>query len=291
MNSNLKILSVGSLCNKVVTEFSSQVAFNITSKILATTTEVNTQFNHQISEFLGVDTRILILVLEGSQPKDFELFTQIAQQAKELEILTLFVGVVSYSKDPNKYSDSLQSFKKLSALVDASFIIDANQLNIIDKDASFENEPSNLEALLTKQLKGICQLAHFPDHTYVKESNLKDFKSLFSQSSHAIYTEGLARGADRAQVALQRAINNLIVAPQNIKQAKQVMIIMSTGSKELSLDEVGQINVGIIKITDEPNIIMGVREEDSLQDALKVQIIFTGTDWVGELLAKNKQLN
>ena len=276
MNSNLKIISVGSLCNKVVAEFSSQAAFTIISKKLDTTTQVNVQFYQQISEFLLFDTRILILVLEGSQPKDFELFTQIAQQAKELEILTLFVGVVSYSKDPNKYSDSLQSFKKLSALVDASFIIDANQLNIIDKDESFENKPSKLESLLLKQLKGICQLSHFPDDTYVKESNLKDFNNIFAESSYAIYTEGLARGGNRAQVALQQAINNLIVARQNIKQAKQVMIIMSTGTEELSLEEVGQINEGILKITDEPNIIMGVREEDSLQDALQVQIIFAG---------------
>ena len=101
----------------------------------------------------------------------------------------------------------------------------------------------------------------------------------------------MAKGCNRAQVALQQAINNLIVAPQNIKQAEQVMIIMSTGTEELSLEEVGQINEGILKITDEPNIIMGVREDETLKDALQVQIIFAGIDWVGEVLAKNNQLN
>ncbi len=283
MNLNVKLIGVGNLVTNVIAHFSLQNCKNIVYKTIDSAIVIDTEFDNQLSSFLKTGTGILILVFNGENPKEFKTLTHITQLAQKQQILTLILGVIPNSLDSLNYTTFLDQFHVLSSLVDSCLVIDSNRLVDINTSMSKENLKLKLEELIVKHIKGIYQLSHFPDNSYFK-SSLKDLRTLFEQSNYAVYTEGSGKGENRAYVAFQRAIKNLSVSPQSIIQANRVLVTISTGNKELTIDEIAQINDRIYDLIDEPNIIMGIKEDEQLKDKLSVQIIFAGIDWIGEVL-------
>jgi len=86
-------------------------------------------------------------------------------------------------------------------------------------------------------------------------------------------------GADRARIAIESALDSPLLNDNKIKGAKNVLLLIVSGTDEITLDEIGEINDHIQSEAGyNADIIMGVGEDESLGDAISVTVIATGFD-------------
>jgi cell division protein FtsZ len=86
-----------------------------------------------------------------------------------------------------------------------------------------------------------------------------------------------AIGENRAKEAIISALDSPLLNDNKITGAKNVLLLIVSGSNEITIDEIGEINDHIqAEAGHNANIIMGVGEDESLGDSIAVTIIATG---------------
>jgi cell division protein FtsZ len=87
----------------------------------------------------------------------------------------------------------------------------------------------------------------------------------------------VATGDNRAKEAIISALDSPLLNDNKITGAKNVLLLIVSGSNEITIDEIGEINDHIqTEAGYNANIIMGVGEDDTLGEAIAVTIIATG---------------
>jgi cell division protein FtsZ len=108
---------------------------------------------------------------------------------------------------------------------------------------------------------------------------LRDAKTVLSNSGTAIMGSAEASGANRSQIAIEKALDSPLLNDNKIKGAKNVLLLIVSGTDEITLDEIGEINDHIqAEAGNSANIIMGVGDDPSLEDSISVTVIATGFD-------------
>ena len=108
---------------------------------------------------------------------------------------------------------------------------------------------------------------------------MRDAKTVLSNSGTAIMGSANASGANRANEAIMKALDSPLLNDNKITGAKNVLLLIVSGSQEITIDEIGEINDHIqTEAGHGANIIMGVGEDESLQESISVTIIATGFD-------------
>jgi cell division protein FtsZ len=88
-----------------------------------------------------------------------------------------------------------------------------------------------------------------------------------------------ASGAKRAHDAIVKALDSPLLNDNKITGAKNVLLLIVAGKEEITIDEIGEISDHIQQEAGHgANIIMGVGEDESLEDAISVTVIATGFD-------------
>ncbi|MFK8059270.1 MAG: cell division protein FtsZ, partial [Polaribacter sp.] len=107
--------------------------------------------------------------------------------------------------------------------------------------------------------------------------DLHDAKTVLSNSGTAIMGSAKEEGQTRAKSAIVKALDSPLLNDNKITGAKNVLLLIVSGTNEVTLDEIGEIND---YIQDEAgydaNIIMGIGEDEELGDAIAVTIVATG---------------
>jgi cell division protein FtsZ len=87
----------------------------------------------------------------------------------------------------------------------------------------------------------------------------------------------VASGADRARIAIQSALDSPLLNDNKITGAKNVLLLITFGSDEITIDEISEINEYIqSEAGHNANIIMGIGEDEKLGDSISVTVIATG---------------
>ena len=87
----------------------------------------------------------------------------------------------------------------------------------------------------------------------------------------------IASGSNRANEAVIKALDSPLLNDNKIEGSKNVLLLIISGSDEITIDEVGEINEHIQNETgNNANIIMGVGEDLDLGNNISVTIIATG---------------
>ena len=89
----------------------------------------------------------------------------------------------------------------------------------------------------------------------------------------------ISSGENRAKEAIVAALDSPLLNDNKITGAKNVLLLIVSGTNEITIDEIGEINDHIqVEAGHNANIIMGVGEDESLGDSIAVTIIATGFD-------------
>ncbi|MFM9825132.1 cell division protein FtsZ [Flavobacterium sp.] len=201
----------------------------------------------------------------------------IAQLAKERDILT--VGIVTLPfifEGKVRQEQALIGIDKLRKQVDSLIVINNNKLREVYGNLGFKAGFSKADEVLATASRGIAEVI---THHYTQNIDLKDAKTVLANSGTAIMGSAVSSGENRAKDGIMSALDSPLLNDNKIIGAKNVLLLIVSGSDEITIDEIGEINDYIqTEAGHNANIIMGVGEDESLGDAISITIIATGFD-------------
>lgn len=199
----------------------------------------------------------------------------IAKVAKELEILTVGIVTMPFLFEGKTRNEQAQKgVETLRAHCDSLVVINNNKLREVYGNLGFKAGFSKADEVLSTASKGIAEVI---THHYTQNIDLRDAKTVLSNSGTAIMGSATASGKSRAQEAIMKALDSPLLNDNKITGAKNVLLLIVSGSHEITIDEIGEINDHIQNEAGHgANIIMGVGEDETLEEAIAVTIIATG---------------
>ena len=199
----------------------------------------------------------------------------IAKIANELGILTVGIVTMPFSFEGKKRNDQAQAgIEKLRDHVDSLVIINNNKLREVYGNLGFKAGFSKADEVLSTAATGIAEVI---THHYTQNIDLKDAKTVLSNSGTAIMGSAEASGTNRAQNAITEALDSPLLNDNKIEGAKNVLLLIVSGTNEVTIDEIGEISDYIqSEAKTNVDIIMGVGEDETLGDAIAITIIATG---------------
>ncbi len=199
----------------------------------------------------------------------------IAKIAKDMDILTVGIVTMPFQFEGKRRSHQAQKgIDELRRNVDSLIVINNNKLREVYGNLGFKAGFSKADEVLATAAKGIAEVI---THHYKQNIDLHDAKTVLSNSGTAIMGSAKESGENRAKSAITKALDSPLLNDNKITGAKNVLLLIVSGTNEVTLDEIGEIND---YIQDEAgfdaNIIMGIGEDESLEDGIAVTIVATG---------------
>ena len=201
----------------------------------------------------------------------------IAKMAKDLDILTVGIVTMPFQFEGKMRNEQAQiGIEKLRAEVDSLVVINNNKLREVYGNLGFKAGFSKADEVLATAARGIAEVI---THHYTQNIDLRDAKTVLSNSGTAIMGSAAASGQNRAHEAISKALDSPLLNDNKITGAKNVLLLIVSGAQEITIDEIGEINDHIQNEAGHgANIIMGVGEDESLEESIAVTVIATGFD-------------
>ncbi len=199
----------------------------------------------------------------------------IAKIAQDLDILTVGIVTIPFSFEGKMRNEQAQrGIEKLRSHVDSLVVINNNKLREVYGNLGFKAGFSKADEVLSTAATGIAEVI---THHYTQNIDLRDAKTVLSNSGTAIMGSAQSSGSNRAQNAITKALDSPLLNDNKIEGSKNVLLLIVSGTSEVTIDEIGEINDYIqSEAKTNVDIIMGVGEDDTLEDAIAVTIIATG---------------
>ncbi|MDD4554929.1 MAG: cell division protein FtsZ [Bacteroidales bacterium] len=201
----------------------------------------------------------------------------IAQISRELDILTVGIVTIPFSFEGRKRRQSAEDgIRQLKQNVDALLIISNDKLRLLCGDLPLSEAFKRADNVLTTAAKGIAEIITVAGYINV---DFEDVKTVMKNSGVAIMGTGVASGPNRAQLAVEEALNSPLLDNNDINGAGNLLLYISSGKEEITMDEVTEITDYIQEKTkSNGDVIWGNGFDESLDDKISVTIIATGFD-------------
>lgn len=201
----------------------------------------------------------------------------IAKMAKEMDILTVGIVTVPFQFEGKLRNDQAQKgVENLRGHVDSLIVINNNKLRDVYGNLGYKAGFSKADEVLATASRGIAEVI---THHYTQNIDLRDAKTVLSNSGSAIMGSATVSGNSRAKDAIVKALDSPLLNDNKINGAKNVLLLIVSGMHEITIDEIGEINDYIqTEAGNNANIIMGVGEDESLDESIAVTVIATGFD-------------
>ena len=229
----------------------------------------------EIQQMLNTQTKMVFITAGMGGGTGTGAAPIIAKIAKDMDILTVGIVTMPFAFEGRRRSKQAQlGIDQLRQNVDSLIVINNNKLREVYGNLGFKAGFSKADEVLSTASRGIAEVI---THHYKQNIDLHDAKTVLSNSGTAIMGSAKEEGQTRAKTAIIRALDSPLLNDNKITGAKNVLLLIVSGSNEVTLDEIGEIND---HIQDEAgydaNIIMGIGEDEELGDAIAVTIVATG---------------
>lgn len=199
----------------------------------------------------------------------------IAQAARELGILTVGIVTIPFDFEGKKRKHQAdEGIEALKSSVDTIIIIRNEKLREMFGNLRLSEAFSHADNILTTAAKGIAEIITVTGYINV---DFEDVKTAVQSSGVAIMGSAVAEGESRAIKAVEQALASPLLNDNNIKGARYILMNIASGSKEVTMDEIGDITDFIqdqAGLT--ADIIWGNCLDETLGEKLSVTIIATG---------------
>ena len=228
-----------------------------------------------ISQMLDTNTKMVFITAGMGGGTGTGAAPIIAKMAKDLDILTVGIVTMPFQFEGKmRLEQSQKGIEKLRNVVDSLIVINNNKLREVYGNLGFKAGFSKADEVLSTAARGIAEVI---THHYTQNIDLRDAKTVLSNSGTAIMGSAISAGQNRAQDAIRKALDSPLLNDNKITGAKNVLLLIVSGSHEITIDEIGEINDHIQNEAGHgANIIMGVGEDESLEESIAVTIIATG---------------
>lgn len=229
----------------------------------------------EIESILDEDTKMLFVTAGMGGGTGTGAAPVIAKIAKDRGILT--VGIVTMPMEREGRRRKLQALSgidELKACVDTLILISTDKLRDEYGNMRLSEAFKKADDVLTTAAKGIAEIITVPGYVNV---DFEDVTTVMKDSGKAIMGTGVAEGENRAQKAIEDAIKSPLLNDSNIEGAKNILLYITSGSNEVTLDEVDDIlEIAQNTCGNNSDVIWGNGTDESLGEALSVTLIATG---------------
>jgi cell division protein FtsZ len=229
----------------------------------------------EIEKMLETNTKMIFITAGMGGGTGTGAAPIIAQLAKERDILTVGIVTIPFLFEGKvRQEQAIIGIERLRKHVDSLIVINNNKLREVYGNLGFKAGFSKADEVLATASRGIAEVI---THHYTQNIDLRDAKTVLANSGTAIMGSATATGETRAKDAIIAALDSPLLNDNKITGAKNVLLLIVSGSDEITIDEIAEINDFIQnEAGNNANIIMGVGEEESLGNAVSVTIIATG---------------
>ncbi len=239
----------------------------------------------EITESLSKGTRMAFIVAGMGKGTGTGAAPVIARACRELNILTVGVITLPFTiEGPSRKLQALQGVNRLKDEVDALLIIHNEKLREIYGNLSLGEAFKKADDILLLAVKGIAEIITL--HGYINV-DFADVQSVMSEGGIAFMGSATAVGPDRAKKVIDETINSPLLNSNDIRGAGRVLLNITSGQDEVTVDEVGRITDTIMeRVGGMVNVIWGTCTDETLTDALRITLIATGfsddtiPDWI-----------
>ena len=215
----------------------------------------------------------------------------IAKACKEEGILTVAIVTIPFRFEGQKrIKQAVEGIEELRNHVDSLLVINNEKLREIYGDLKLSEAFAIADNVLTYAARGIAEIITV--HGYINV-DFADVETVMSSSGVAMMGTGEAEGEGRAIKAVETAITSPLLNSNEITGAKSILLNISSGENEISMDEVGEITDFINSAAlEDVMIIWGTGMDKNLGDRVSVTVIATGfeTSSIPELYVTRRSL-
>ena len=215
----------------------------------------------------------------------------IAKAAKALNILTVGIVTIPFRFEGKRRIDqAIEGINKIKDHVDSLLVINNEKLREIHGNLKISEAFSKADNVLTIAAKGIAEIITV--HGYINV-DFADVQTVMKKSGVAIMGSAMSEGDGRALRAIKEALNSPLLNNNNIKGAKNILLNITSGSNEVTMDEIGEITEFVQDSAgSHANLIWGNGIDESLGEKINITIIATGfsSDVIPEIYAKKEQV-
>lgn len=202
----------------------------------------------------------------------------IAKTAKEMGVLTVGIVTIPFKFEGMvRINQAIDGISEMEKYVDSLLIINNERLREMYGDLKLSNAFGKADNVLASAAKGIAEIITV--HGYINV-DFADVETVMKDSGVAIMGSGRAEGEFRAIDAIQAALESPLLNNNQINGAQNILLNITSGINEVTMDEVGQITDYVQEIVGHSaSIIWGTGNDTSLNDEVVVTIIATGFDY------------
>ena len=230
-----------------------------------------------VREFLQNDTKMLFITAGMGGGTGTGAAPIIAKAAKELDILTVAIVTMPFKFEGTRRSaQAIEGLEELKKNVDSLLVISNERLKSTYNDLSMKAAFAKADDILATAARGIAEIITVAGYINV---DFRDVNTVMKNSGVALMGYSEAEGADRALTAVKNAISSPLLEDNDIRGAQHILLNISSGSKELTMGEIGEITEYISEEAGYgTDLIWGNCEDSSLGEKISVTIIATGFD-------------
>ncbi|HTE01322.1 MAG TPA: cell division protein FtsZ [Mucilaginibacter sp.] len=228
-----------------------------------------------IKQMLGSNTKMLFITAGMGGGTGTGASPIIAKAARELDILTVGIITTPFSfEGKRRKMQAEEGLEELKKYVDSFLVISNDRLRQIFGNLTLGSAFAQADNILTTAAKGIAEIITLPGYINV---DFKDVRTVMKDSGVSIMGSSSAEGENRALKAVEGALLSPLLKDNEIEGARYILLNISSGDKEVTMDEVSVITDFIQEEAGlAADLIWGNCKDEALGDKLSVTIIATG---------------
>ncbi|MCO6460218.1 MAG: cell division protein FtsZ [Saprospiraceae bacterium] len=228
-----------------------------------------------VQVFLSQHTKMLFITAGMGGGTGTGAAPIIAKAAKDMGILTVAIVTLPFTFEGKlRHRYAQEGLEELKKNVDSIIIISNDKLREIHGNLTFSEAFAQADNILTTAAKGIAEIITITGYVNV---DFEDVNTVMRDSGVAIMGSAQAEGEDRARRAVDMALNSPLLEENNISGAQNVLLNITSGVRETTMDEISEITQFIQQeVGLDTNIIWGNCFDEELGDKLSVTVIASG---------------
>jgi cell division protein FtsZ len=228
-----------------------------------------------IKQMLGSNTKMLFITAGMGGGTGTGASPIIAKAARELDILTVGIITTPFAfEGKRRKMQAEEGMEELKKYVDSFLVISNDRVRQIFGNLTLGSAFAQADNILTTAAKGIAEIITLPGYINV---DFKDVRTVMKDSGVSIMGSSAADGENRALKAVEGALSSPLLKDNEIEGARYILLNISSGSKEVTMDEVSVITDYIQEEAGlAADLIWGNCIDENLGEKISVTIIATG---------------
>ena len=203
----------------------------------------------------------------------------IAKAAKEMGILTVAIVTIPFKTEGRRrIMQALEGIEEIRHNVDSLLVVNNENIHEIYGELTLSEAFGKADDILATAAKSIADII---TQEYRINVDFADVQTVMKDSGIALMGSARGSGENRALEVAEAAMSSPLLNHKDISGAKNVLLNITSGSREVTLTETYQITQFVQERTGNDNatdLIWGAGTDDSLGDDIRITVIATGFD-------------